>query len=71
MHGAAAMLGLTTAADGAASMGPASAGAVGTTGVMPAAYASGAAGPSTAPAGASRLQKVVGADGRAVWIVKQ
>jgi hypothetical protein len=56
VHGAAGMMGITGATDAPAS-------GVGTAGMVAASYASGPAG--------THLEKVTGADGRAVWIVKQ
>ena len=56
VHGAAGMMGITGATDAPAS-------GVGTAGMVAASYASGPAG--------THLEKVTGADGRAVWVVKQ
>jgi penicillin-binding protein 1A len=66
VHGAAGLMGLTSATDTTASSSPVSSAA--TSGIVAASYSS----PAPAPASSnSRLEKVTGADGRAVWVVKQ
>ena len=62
MHGAAALPSITDGTGSGYST-------VGTTGVMPASY--GGVPAAATPASRSHLQKVVGADGRAVWVIKQ
>ena len=56
VHGGAGMMGISGATDAPAS-------GVGTAGIVAASYASGTAG--------SHIEKVTGADGRAIWVVKQ
>jgi 1A family penicillin-binding protein len=60
MHGATGMMGVSGATDGGYG--------VGTAGVLPASY--GTNPPASGPTG-THLEKVTGADGRAVWIIKQ
>ena len=61
VHGAAGLMGLTSATDTTASSAPVSSGA--TSGIVAASYTS-------SPAN-SRLEKITAADGRAIWVVKQ
>jgi membrane peptidoglycan carboxypeptidase len=56
VHGAAGTMGIVGAADGPAS-------SVGTTGIVATSYAPGPAG--------GHPEKIIGADGRAVWVIKQ
>jgi hypothetical protein len=65
MHGAAA--GLAVLGDSDTSDAGVGTSGVSAAGVMPASYGGSLA---PAPAPGSHLQKVVGADGRAVWVVK-
>ena len=66
LHGAAGLMGLSSATDSTASSAPVSSAA--TSGIVAASYSLPAPPP---PASNSRLEKVTGADGRAVWVVKQ